>query len=747
MNGPSDKAGHTYKRIILVLGIGLFFFMLASLLMMSDALQSPDRFGEYLSVLLIFNTLGLLVLVFLITANLINLVKQLKRKVPGSRMTFRTVTMFAVLSVTPVLILYYFSLDFLYRGIDSWFDLQVEEALDDSLELSRISLNDRMREILKQTEGIASEISQKKDSAIPFEIDVYRNRIGASELTLINRQGNFIASSLIDSNNLVPNRPSENILFQLQQGNNYIGLTAVDNAEFSIQAVVNIAANSVNDEPRIIQALFPMAARINALATKIQTAYGKYQELSYLRNQLKLGFISILTLVLLFSIFSALWAAFYSANRLAAPIRNLAEGTKSIAEGNYDKQLPVPGNDELGFLITSFNEMTRKISTARDEARRSQMEAETQKAYLEAVLGRLSSGVLVIDQDNHLRTVNISSSQILGVDLANLTGQTLDIIESSFPYLEPLIKTIEYHRADHKREWREQVTLFGTSGRQILMCSGTVLTLTADSEVVNVHVTVFDDITALIQGQKNAAWSEMARRLAHEIKNPLTPIQLAAERLRLKYIDTSNPGNSEMLDRLTNTIIQQVDTMKEMVNTFSEYAYTPKISQKYINLNDLIQEVADLFNTMMKADRTLEMDLAENLPAIKADSGRLRRVFNNLLHNAFDATPGNMHTVIKIQTRFVSNHGLDFVEIRIRDSGTGIPANLIDSVFEPYVTNKPKGTGLGLAIVQKIIEEHGGIVWLENNEATPGACAIIRLPIVTTIQNDNVNHINQRDII
>lgn len=721
--------------------------MLASLLMMSDALQSPDRFGEYLSVLLLFNTLGLLVLIFLITANLINLIKQLKQKVPGSRMTFRTVTMFAVLSVTPVLILYYFSLDFLYRGIDSWFDLRVEEALDDSLELSKISLNDRMREILKQTEEIASEISQKKDSTIPFEIDIYRNRIGANELTIINRQGNFIASSLNDSNNLVPNRPSENILFQLQQGNNYIGLTAVDNAEFSIQAVVNIAANSVNDEPRIIQALFPMAARINALATKIQTAYGKYQELSYLRNQLKLGFISILTLVLLFSIFSALWAAFYSANRLAAPIRDLAEGTKSVADGNYDKQLPVPGNDELGFLVTSFNEMTRKISTARDEARRSQMEAETQKAYLEAVLGRLSSGVLVIDQDNHLRTVNISSSQILGVDLASLTGQTLDTIESSFPYLEPLIKTIEYHRADHKSEWREQVTLFGTSGRQILMCSGTVLALTADSEMVNVHVTVFDDITALIQGQKNAAWSEMARRLAHEIKNPLTPIQLAAERLRLKYIDTSNPGNSEMLNRLTNTIIQQVDTMKDMVNTFSEYAYTPKISQKFINLNELIQEVADLFNTMLKADRTLEMDLAENLPSIKADPGRLRRVFNNLLHNAFDATPGNMHTVIKIQTRFVSNHGLDFVEVRIRDSGTGIPAGLIDSVFEPYVTNKPKGTGLGLAIVQKIIEEHGGIVWLENNEAAPGACAIIRLPIVTTIQNGNVNHITQRDII
>ncbi len=747
MNGPSDKTGNAGKRLILGLGIVLFFFMLASLLMMSDALQNPDRFGDYLSGLLLFNTLGLLTLAILIAAKLVTLIKQLKHKVPGSRMTFRTVTMFALLSVTPVLILYYFSLNFLYRGIDSWFDLKVEEALDDSLELSKISLNDRMREILKQTEQIATEIRDKPNAVIPLEIDAYRSRIGANELNVMNRQGNFIASSLTDSNNLLPNRPNETILFQLQQGNNYIGLTSVDDSGFSIQAVANITATNINDEPRIIQALFPMAARINALATRIQTAYAKYQELSYLRNQLKLGFVSILTLVLLFSIFSALWAAFYSANRLAAPIRDLAEGTKSVAEGNYGKQLPVPGNDELGFLVASFNEMTRKISTARDEAKNSQREAETQKAYLEAVLGRLSSGVLVIGQDNNLRTVNISSSQILGVDIENLAGRTLDEIATNFPYLEPLIKTIEFHRSDNKSEWREQVTLFGTSGRQILMCSGTVLSLTGGSVASNVHVTVFDDITALIQAQKNAAWSEMARRLAHEIKNPLTPIQLAAERLRLKYIDKMNPDQSEMLDRLTNTIIQQVETMKDMVNTFSEYAYTPKISQKYIDLNKLIQEVVDLYNTLMKADRTVEMDLVDNLPPIKADPGRLRRVFNNLLHNAFDATPSNMHTVIQVKTDFVSNHGLDFVEIRIKDSGTGIPEDLIDKIFEPYVTSKPKGTGLGLAIVQKIIEEHGGIVWLENNDHSPGACAIIRLPVATALQQSNVNHIIQRDII
>lgn len=716
--------------------------MLASLVMMSDALQNPERFGDYLSVLLLFNTLGLLVLLILITANLRSLIIQLKNKAPGARMTFRTVVMFALLSVTPVLILYYFSLDFLYRGIDSWFNLEVEQALDDSLELSKISLTDRMRDILKQTELMAAEFGQKNNTLIPFEIDSYRGRIGADELTVMTRQGNFIASSG-DSNNLLPNRPNDTILFQLQQGSNYIGLAALGDSGFSIQAVVNIPEILGNTEPRIMQALFPMSGRINSLASNVQSAYGKYQELAYLRNQLKLGFISILTLVLLFSIFSALWAAFYSASRLAAPIRDLAEGTKSVAQGDYSKQLPVPGNDELGFLVASFNEMTRKIASARDEARASHIEAKAQQAYLEAVLGRLSSGVLVIDQEGNLRTANISSSMILGIDISGMTGKSLDDIQGHFNYLEPLINTIKFHSADSRNDWREQVTLFGISGRQILMCSGTTLSLTGRDKS-RVHVTVFDDITALIQGQKNAAWSEMARRLAHEIKNPLTPIQLAAERLRLKYLHSMDSSETEALDRLTNTIIQQVETMKDMVNSFTEYAHTPKISQKYLNLNKLIQEVVDLYNTL-GSDRTIDVDLAENLPLIKADAGRLRRVLNNLFNNAFDATPRDMHTVLKVKTDYISDQGLDFIEIRIKDSGTGISEDIIENVFEPYVTTKTKGTGLGLAIVKKIIEEHGGIVWLENNDRAPGACAIIRLP--GSMHDDNINHVKQRDII
>ena len=741
MSGQLDKTVQSDRKIILLLGVMLFVFMLTSLVMMSDALQNPEQFGEYMTGLIIFNTLGLLALIVLIIANLKNLVRQLKEKVPGARMTFKTVSMFALLSTIPLLILYYFSLDFLYRGIDSWFNPNVEQALSDSLELSKISLNDRMREILKQSEQIADEFSLLPDGSIQLEIDAYRNRIGADELTVMTRQGNFIASSS-NAGDLVPNRPNDTVLFQLQQGSNHIGLTSTESSEFSIQSVVNIPVMAVDMEPRLLQAFFPMTEKINSLATSVQNAYSDYQELSYLRNQLKIGFISILTLVLLFSVFSALWASFYSATRLAAPIRNLADGTKSIAEGDYSKQLPVPSNDELGFLVASFNEMTRKISNARDHAKSSQAEAETQKAYLEAILDRLSSGVMVIDQNESLRSANFSSDQILGIDLTQMTGMSLSEIRADFQHLEPFLNTIDYHETENNQDWREQITLFGTSGRQILMCSGTSLTLTG-IDISRVQVIVFDDITELIQGQKEAAWSEMARRLAHEIKNPLTPIQLAAERLRTKYLESVKSADANAMDKLTNTIIQQVETMKDMVNTFSEYAHTPKLSHAYIDLNHLIEEVVELYNSL-ESHISLQLDLAEHLPLIKGDLSRIRRVFNNLLNNAFEAIPADMHSVLDIHTEIYSGHGLNFVEIKIKDHGSGISDDIIDNIFEPYVTTKPKGTGLGLAIVKKIIEEHGGIVWLENNIDSKGACAIIRLPAIKRIEDEDIKSRSNR---
>ncbi len=721
-------------RLILYSGLVLFACMLVSLLMMSNALKDSSQFSRLYSELLIFITVGLCALVTLIFLNLRHLIHQRRNHIPGTRMTIRMIGMFTALSVTPVLIVYLFSLDLLHRGIDSWFDLRVEQALDDSLVLSRLSLDIRMRELLKQTEQIAVEISEISDVAMPFEIDGLRTRSNASEITLLNRKGGIITSSSENTTSIIPDRPGGTILLQLQQGGSYTGLDNVIGTGLQIRVVVNVPDLIVGSNSRIIQALYPVSEQINSLTNNIQTSYIKYKELSYLREQLKLSFVLILTLVLLFSVFATVWTAFYFAKRHVAPIRDMAEGTKAVAEGDYHTQIPIPSNDELGFLVASFNEMTKKIAQARDAASHSQHEAETQQAYLETVLGRLSSGVLVFDQDKILRTSNVSAGQILGIAIDSVTGESLDNICKEYHYLEPLRETILAHDKT-EQDWREQITIFGNSGRQILMCSGTPHALTEDEE--EGYIIVFDDITELIQGQKNAAWSEMARRLAHEIKNPLTPIQLAAERLRHKYLHTMDKADADILDRLTNTIVQQVETMKDMVNSFSDYARTPEIQTQAMDINALINEVLDLFINLNRKTKIV-LDLEPELPLVNADVGRLRQVFNNLLKNAFDACENSKDSILDITTRCISTTGTKYVEILIRDSGPGITEDIMEHIFEPYVTTKTKGTGLGLAIVKKIIEEHNGIVWLKNNKDKPGVCATIRLPLRQK-QHNNAN--------
>jgi len=724
---------------IFIAGVILFIFMLASLLMMSDALRDSSHFSRLYLGLLIFNAIGLVIFIGLIILNLKRLIRQLRDRTPGARMTVRMVTMFTILSVTPVLVVYYFSLNFLHRGIDNWFDLRVEQALDDSLELSRMSLDVRMRELLRQTEHIAEEFSDIADAAIPYEIDELRDISGAKELTVLTRQGVIIASSADNLAAIVPDTPNETILLQLQQGGSYTGLDTIRDTGLHIRVVVNVpkVGVGIESESRIIQSLYPVTPRINELTDSVQTSFIKYKELSYLREQLKISFVMILTLVLLFSIFSTVWAAFYTATRLAEPVRNLAEGTKSVAEGNYETQLPVPGKDELGFLVASFNAMTKKIGQARDET-------ETQRSYLEAVLGRLSSGVLVLDQDRKLRTSNTSAEQILNIPLTDHNGETFDEISSIYKHLDELNKTVEMHMNLSNEDWREQITIPWNNTNRTLMCSGT--SLPGNHDVQNGHVIVIDDITALIQGQRNAAWSEMAQRLAHEIKNPLTPIQLATERLRHKYLNSLEKNDADMLDRLTNTIVQQVETMKSMVNSFSDYARSPENNTQTFDLSGLIMEVIDLY-TNLDHDVKIITSLDKNIPPITADIGRMRQVLNNLVKNAFDACENNKPSEIEISTQFISESNNDYVEIRIRDTGPGISSSVMQQIFEPYITTKTKGTGLGLAIVKKIVEEHDGIVWLKNNKPEMGATAVIQLPIVPAETYSNITEEENRDVV
>ncbi len=702
----------------------LFALLLASLYLMSGATQNSGLFGRLYSLLLAINLLALLLLVALIARNLVHLVSQYRQRAPGSRLTVRLVAMFVVLAVAPVTVVYYFSLQFLHRGIDSWFDLRVERALEDALELGRTSLDGRLRELLRQTRQMAVDLSDTPDATAPLKLNELRQHSEASEMTLLTLRGKVIASSSADPTGIVPELPSETVLLQLRQGLDYARIEPLADSGLHVRIAVTLPPTDPGSDTRVLHALFPMSDRLNMLADSVQAAYSQYRELSYLRQPLKYSFTLTLSLILLLSLLTAVWAAFFSARRLVAPIRDLAEGTRAVAAGDYDKRLPLPGRDELGFLVRSFNEMTYKIAQSQESARRSQRQAEEQRSYLEVVLGRLSSGVLTLDADGILHTANATASHILGAELGQVLGQRLGALAEPHPTLDQFVSALLPHLTPVDHEWRAEVVLFGQKGRQVLMCRGAPLPGTEG--IGGGHVIVFDDITALIQAQRDAAWGEVARRLAHEIKNPLTPIQLSAERLRHKYLATMPAEDAEVLDRSTHTIVQQVEAMKEMVKAFSDYARPPKMRLERMELNRVINEVVDLY----RADRrplSFDLQLLARVPYIEADVGKLRQVLHNLIKNALEAAGGG-DTRIAITSNCADEANCSFVELRFSDNGPGIPEDLMGNLFEPYVTNKPKGTGLGLAIVKKIIEEHGGMIWAEN-PPDGGACFIIRLPV------------------
>ena len=727
-------ANRALKRFFTGLGPILAFvlLLLVSLVLMSNATQGSARFGRMYSVLLVINALGLIALGGLIAWNLFTLLRQVRRGQAGARLTVRMVAVFVILSVTPVLVVYYFSLQFLHRGIDSWFDVRIERALDDALELSRSALGVRMRELLSNTKVVAEDLVDMPDDQIAIGLDDNRRLTGASEFTLIGANGHIIASSSSDPTAIVPHRPSDAILMQLRQSGNYIGLDSVGDAGLNIRVAVRLPASLSTTEPRILQALYPVAERTSDLVDTVQSTYAKYRELAYLRKPLKTSFTLTLSLVLLLSLFAAVWAAFYSARRMVAPLQDLAYGTRAVADGDYETQLPESGEDEVGFLVESFNDMTRRLARARDEARRSQQQVEDQRRYLETVLSQLSTGVLTLDENGRLFTSNKAASQILQITLDDESGKTLAEISQRQPHLHPLEHSLQSRivKSDPSGtpvdDWREEIILLGPSGRQILMCSSTPLS--ASGGFFAGRVIVFDDVTDLIQAQRNAAWSEVARRLAHEIKNPLTPIQLSAERLRHKYLGKMSAEDGDALDRLTRTIVQQVEAMKTMVNAFSDYARAPRMQLHDVDVNELIADVVELYRAS-DDEVDLETTLADDLPLLEADTDRLRQILHNLIKNALEASPSDSVARVRIETLFVKGSSRDLIEIRTRDFGRGLPENMTEDIFDPHVTTKTKGSGLGLAIVKKIVEEHGGVVWAENK--AQGASVVMQFPVVS----------------
>jgi len=698
--------------------------MLVSLWLLSAATENSAQFGRMHVVLVVINVLGLVVLVGLIGIDLVRLVRQYRRAATGSRFTARLVGIFVVMAVAPVLIVFYFSLGFIQQGIDSWFDVRIERAMDNALRLSQSSLDVRMRNDLRQTREMAASLVDSSDTMVLLELNGLRDRSAASELTLMSLSGRIIASSSAGSMAIIPQRPGDLVLPQVRANGSYVDLKPIDDMGLHVRVAVTVDPVNAVSDPRVLFALFPMDERAALLADGVQSSYAKYKELVYLREPLKQSFSFTLWLVVLVTLLSAVWAAFFLAQRLVAPLRILAIGTRAVAAGNYHKKLPATGDDELGMLVQSFVDMTEKISSAQEEVKRSQQQAERERAYLRVVLGRLSSGVITFDRKCVVRAANAAASQILGVDLDAAIGCDLTQLETEHPEAREFVQALCRYFEGDGDDWREEVTLVGATGHKTLSCQGAQLPGVQGMPAG--YVVVFDDVTDLIQAQRNAAWGEVARRMAHEIKNPLTPIQLSAERLRYKYLSTLAPQDAEVLDRSTHTIIQQVQSMKEMVQAFSEYARSPELHLRTLSLVTVVDEVLDLYRgENQRVD--IHFEPLQAVPEVEADPGRIRQLVHNLLRNAIESIPGDGDGEIRVSLRPVDHDEQRWVELCVQDNGPGIPDDMLDTLFEPYATSKPKGSGLGLAVVKRIVEEHSGMLYAENT-GQGGARLVVQLP-------------------
>ncbi len=720
-------AGGVTQRLTrsVVLMSVLFAVLVLSLYILSNTAENLDQFGQYYFWLLLTDGIVLIFIAVLIASNSLNLFREFRQRVAGARLTVKLIAMSVFLALVPVSLVYTFSVKFLRSNINSLSDVNIEAVMNDALELSRDALASQMRVMRRVTTDIAGQLADVSRQNVRAELDTLGSRIEATELTLLDGENNVIAATgFAEQLSFVPIKPETEIANRAKAGIPYVGVDPIDKGGLLIRVVVPVLTGDAERGNYVLQALYPVGEKSSELAVSVQESYQRYQQMIFLSKPLKLGSILTLSLALLLSVLTALWFAFYAARRMMVPIHDLVEGTRLVADGDYSIRLYKHGDDELRFLVESFNDMTGQLEKSSALAAQSREHLESQRAYLETVLRHISTGVITFDVNGLLRTANDASDRILGEEIVKYIGRDLRDEPDQFSLVAQFY-TLNRPYIEKQSDWSCEIEVLHKLGRKLILCRGTQL-LDSLGGIAGV-VIVFDDITTIMQAQRNAAWSEVARRLAHEIKNPLTPIQLAAERLRRKYLEKMQGKDAELLDRLTYTIVQQVDAMKSMVKAFAEYANTPPVNFVLTDINNLVLEVVDLYQDINDSV-DLSLRLGTNLPTISADATRLRQLTHNLIKNALEAQKDSGNPKVLISTQLTQLGENRVFELRVEDSGPGISLQLINKLFEPYVTSKPKGTGLGLAIVKKIVEEHHGLVYAQNREQGGGRI-VVQFPV------------------
>ena len=706
-------------RALILLGCGAGVW---ALLLLAHGAENTANFNRRQPWILLLNSCAVLALGVLLSRKLWQLYRDFQNHVPGSRLTARTVGMFGTLVVVPLLIVYLFALEFLNYGIDSWFRVEIKHGLNDALVLSRSALDLRLREQARRTEEFSQAIAGLNGPDLAVRLDAERRAMQAADVTVYDSGGRVLSLGG-GTGTPMPATPAAGVLLQIAAGRSYVSLETPGNGRARIVTAAPLGRAAGVPPGRFVLVVYDVPSEISRLADAVQSAYSNYGDMSATRRPLKINFMLTLTLVLLITMLAAVYGAVWSAQRLTRPVKDLIAGTRAVGKGDLSTRLPLPSRDEMGFLVHSFNDMTKRLRRSREEAALSRHAVERERERLAVILSRLSSGVLVIDAQLQLRSANQAAGVILGSDLAARAGQGLADGVAANSLLAGFVAALRTRLGSGEREWREQLPLKDEAGARVLLWACTPL---PDDGQETGLVIVFDDVTALLSAQRSAAWGEVARRLAHEIKNPLTPIQLSAEQLRRALLRGLDTEHARILERATHTIVQQVDAIKQMVDAFSEYARAPEVQLARFSLNQLAAEMVELYR-LQDSGVGIAVELDPQLGEIEADRGRVRQILANLLSNAIEALAGVGGAAITVRTRWVLAAQSAQAEITVSDNGPGFREDILSRAFDPYVTSKARGTGLGLAIVRRIVDEHGGRISAENL-VTGGARVRVLLP-------------------